>query len=277
MEISAKDIKTLRDTSGAGLMDCKKALIECNGDIEAALKHLREKGLSAMAKRSDRVTAEGRIFIKQDATKITMLELVCETDFVAKSPDFIKTGERLTALSFEKDLNEVTEEHKSILNELAIKIRENMSVRRLVTVKIPEGYASSTYIHHNFKIGSIVILKGNNSEEAVKLSHILCLHLASKMPQYIKKEDVPADYIKEQEEVFKAQIAQDESLSQKNDKVKEGILRGRVNKHLADLCFMDQPFIDDEKKTVKQAVADAGKSMGTALEVSTAIVYVLGK
>lgn len=277
MEISAKDVKELRDRTGAGLMDCKKALSECNGDIDAAGKYLREKGLAAMAKRSDRVTAEGRIFSKVEGNKVAMIEVLCETDFVAKSADFIAAGEKLVALTFEKELNEVTEEHKAILSELAIKIRENMSVGKIVCFTAPSDCAISTYVHHTFKIGSIVTIKGSTDERVAKAAHLYCLHMASKMPKYITKSDVPESYIAEQTEILKANMAQDESLNGKPEKVLAGILQGKINKLVNECYFLAQPYIDNEKITVEASLAALSKEVGAQLTFDKVILFVLGK
>lgn len=277
MNFTTGDIKTLREQTGAGLMDCKKALTECNGDIAAATKYLREKGLAAMAKRTDRVTAEGRIFLKAEGNKVSMIELVCETDFVAKAADFIATGEKLLDITFNKQLNEATDEHKAILDELAIKIRENMSLRKVVSLTIPEGCAMSTYVHHNFKIGAIVILKGSTDKKAQDFAHLCCLHLASKMPVYMMPSDIPQSYIDEQTEIFKTQIAQDEAMAKKPQKALDAILKGKVNKQLADVCFMDQPFIDDEKITVAAAFEKMGKELGCDISIEKSVLFLLGK
>lgn len=277
MEIKASDIKALRDSTGAGLMDCKKALIECNGDIKEASKYLLEKGLAAMAKRADRTTAEGRIFLKQDGNKIAMVELTCETDFVAKADDFIALGEKLVSLTLEKGLTEVTDEHTALLNEVAIKIRENMAVRKIAYVEIPSNCVASTYVHHNFKIGSIVVIKGSTDDKIKDFAHICCLHLASKTPSYITQEEVPQTYIDEQSEIFKAQMAQDEKMASKPDNVKEGILKGKINKHLAEICFMDQMYLDDEKKSVATVLAEMSKSVGATLSFEKVILFNLGK
>lgn len=277
MEIKASDIKALRDSTGAGLMDCKKALTECNGDMKEATKYLLEKGLAAMAKRADRATAEGRIFLKQEGNKIAMVEVVCETDFVAKAEDFITLGNKCVDVVFSKNLNTVTDDFTPLLNEVAVKIRENMSVRKCVCIEVPAGCVASTYVHHNFKIGSIVVVKGSEADEVKDFAHVCCLHLASKTPMYITKEEVSADYVKDQTEIFKAQMDQDEKMAGKPEAVKAGILQGKVNKHLAEICFMDQMYLDDEKKTVAAALTDMGKKVGANLSFDKVTLFVLGK
>lgn len=277
MEIKASDVKALRDKTGAGMMECKKALVDSNGDPAAAEKLLKEKGLAAVAKRSDRATGEGRIFVKQDGNKIAIVEMTCETDFVAKNEDFIALGEKLVSITLEKNYSEVTQEHKDLLQELAIKIRENMEVRRVTLVTVPENAVASTYVHHNFKIGAVVVVNGSTDEKVTHFAHECCLHLAVNSPAYITKAEVPQEYIAEQEEIFKNQMAEDPKMAGKPANVLEGILTGKVNKHLAEICFMDQMFIDDEKKSVATVLAETGKAVGSQLEFGQVVLYVLGK
>ena len=235
MEIKASDVKALRDKTGAGMMECKKALVDSNGDPAAAEKLLKEKGLAAVAKRADRAAGEGRIFVKQDGNRIAMVEMTCETDFVAKNEDFIALGEKLVSLTLEKNYTDVAQEHKDLMQELAIKIRENMEVRRVALVTIPENAVASTYVHHNFKIGAAVVVKGSTDEKVAHFAHECCLHLAVNNPAYITKEEVPQDYVAEQEEIFKKQMADDPKMAGKPANVLEGILKGKVNKHLAEV------------------------------------------
>ena len=277
MEIKASDVKALRDKTGAGMMECKKALVDSNGDLAAAEKLLKEKGLAAVAKRADRAAGEGRIFVKQDGNRIAMVEMTCETDFVAKNEDFIALGEKLVSLTLEKNYTDVAQEHKDLMQELAIKIRENMEVRRVALVTIPENAVASTYVHHNFKIGAAVVVKGSTDEKVAHFAHECCLHLAVNNPAYITKEEVPQDYVAEQEEIFKKQMADDPKMAGKPANVLEGILKGKVNKHLAEICFMDQMYIDDEKKSVSTVLAETGKTVGAQLEFGQIILYVLGK
>lgn len=277
MEIKASDVKALREKTGAGMMECKKALVDCNGDPAAAEKLLKEKGLAAVAKRSDRATGEGRIFIKQQDDKIAIVEMTCETDFVAKNEDFVALGEKLVTITLEKGYTEVTQEHKDLLQDLAIKIRENMEVRRVALVTVPANSVASTYVHHNFKIASVVVVTGSTDEKVNHFAHECCLHLAANTPTYITKEEVPQDYIKEQEDIFNKQMAEDPKMAGKPANVLEGILKGKVSKHLAEICFMDQMFIDDEKKTVAAVLAETGKAVGAELNFGKVILYVLGK
>lgn len=277
MNYTANDVKTLRDSTGAGLLDCKKALNETNGDVAEAEKLLKEKGLAAMAKRTDRTAAEGRIVVKQDGNKIAIAETLCETDFVSNNADFINVAEKAAEVTLSKKTSGVLPEHKELIDSILVKFRENMSVKRAEYIEVPAGCVASTYVHHDHKIGAVVVVKGSEAESVKDFAHVCCLHLASNKPDYINQSDVPQSYIDEQTEIFKAQMAEDPAMAKKPENVKEGILKGKVNKLLASNCFMDQPYLDNEKITVKQALAEAGKAAGANLSFEKIILFVLGK
>ena len=168
MEIKAADVKALRDKTGAGMMECKKALTECNGDEEAAIKLLKEKGLAALEKRAERATKEGRIFIKLEGSKLVIAELTCETDFVANNADFIACGEKIVAEAMAKNITSVTDELAELLKDFAAKTRENMSLRRLELVEIPSDCVMGKYVHSDNKTGVVVLLKADPADAAAK-------------------------------------------------------------------------------------------------------------
>ena len=277
MAITAADVKALRERTGAGMMECKKALTECNGDIAEAEKYLKEKGLAAMAKRSERATTEGRLFIRQNGNKIAVVELTCETDFVANNSDFIAVGEKLLDVTFEKGYTKVEAEHESILEPLKISIRENMKVAKVEVFEIPANAVGSFYVHSDKKTGAVVIVSGSDSEVVKNFTYDSCLHIAAFTPAYLSKNDVPQSYIDEQKEIFKAQMDQDKKMASKAENVKEGILQGKINKHLAEICFEDQMFVKDDKKTVTAKLAEIGKEVGANLKFETAKLFILGK
>ena len=277
MAITAADVKALREKTGAGMMECKKALTECNGDIAEAEKYLKEKGLAAMAKRSERATTEGRLFIRQNGNKIAVVELTCETDFVANNSDFIAVGEKLLDVTFEKGYTKVEAEHESILEPLKISIRENMKVAKVEVFEIPANAVGSFYVHSDKKTGAVVIVSGSDSEVVKNFTYDSCLHIAAFTPAYLSKNDVPQSYIDEQKEIFKAQMDQDDKMASKAENVKEGILQGKINKHLAEICFEDQMFVKDDKKTVTAKLAEIGKEVGANLKFETAKLFILGK
>lgn len=277
MNYTATDVKNLRDSTGAGLLDCKKALNETNGDIAAAEKLLKEKGLAAMANRTDRTAAEGRIVIKQDGNALAIVEVLCETDFVSNNQDFVDVAEKVCDTTLQKKTSGILDEHKALIDTILVKFRENISVKRAEYIEIPSGCVASTYVHHDHKIGAVVVVKGSEADLVKDFAHVCCLHLASNKPEYITKQEVPQSYIDEQTDIFKAQMADDESMAKKPENVKEGILKGKVNKLLSSICFMDQPYLDNEKITVTQAIQEAGKQAGAALSFEKIVLYVLGK
>ena len=277
MNYTATDVKNLRDSTGAGLLDCKKALNETNGDIAAAEKLLKEKGLAAMANRTDRTAAEGRIVIKQDGNALAIVEVLCETDFVSNNQDFVDVAEKVCDTTLQKKTSGILDEHKALIDTILVKFRENISVKRAEYIEIPSGCVASTYVHHDHKIGAVVVVKGSEADSVKDFAHVCCLHLASNKPEYITKQKVPQSYIDEQTDIFKAQMADDESMAKKPENVKEGILKGKVNKLLSSICFMDQPYLDNEKITVTQAIQEAGKQAGAALSFEKIVLYVLGK
>ena len=277
MAITAADVKALREKTGAGMMECKKALTECNGDIAEAEKSLKEKGLAAMAKRSERATSEGRLFIRQDGNKIAVIELTCETDFVAKNADFIAVGEKMLDVTLAKGYTKVEAEHEEILEPLKVSIRENMKVAKVEVFEVPATASAAYYVHSDFKTGAVVIVDGSTADTVKTFAKDCCLHIAAFTPSYTSKKDVPQSYIDEQKEIFKAQMDQDEKMAGKPENVKEGILQGKINKHLAEICFEDQMFVKDDKKTVTAKLAEVGKEAGATLSFATAKLFVLGK
>ena len=277
MEIKASDVKALREQTGCGLMDCKKALTEANGDMTEAAKILKESGLAAMEKRSERATTEGRIFTRTVGNKIVMIELTCETDFVAKNPDFIAVGEKLLDVTFEKNLTTVTEDHTVLLQDILIKIRENIIVKNIYVFEVPAGAAAATYVHGDFKTASCVIINGSDADVVKQFAYDCCLHLAAFTPEYIRKEEVPESFINEQKEIFKAQMDNDPKMAAKPDNVKAGVLEGKIKKMLAECCFVDQMFVKDDKVTVAKKLEEVGKAAGAVLSFATTKVVVLGK
>ena len=277
MAVSMADVKALNESTGAGLLACKNALAEANGDVKEAAKILKEKGLAAVAKRSERATSEGRVFVRTVDNKIVLVEVTCETDFVAKNADFIATGEKLVDVTLAKGYTQVEQEHKDILLELATKIRENMTVAKVNVVVIPENAVAATYVHSDFKTASAVVVKGSTDDAVKTFAYDCCMHLAAFTPAYLTGDQVPAEYVAEQTEIFKAQMDADEKMASKPENVKAGILQGKIKKHLAEICFVDQMFVKDDKVTVAKKIEEIGKNAGAKLEFGEIVLDVLGK
>lgn len=278
MEIKASDVKALREKTGAGMMECKKALQECGGDAKEAEKFLKEKGLAAVEKRANRATSEGIIVIKTSDSKAVMVELTCETDFVAKNTDFIAVGDKIAETALEKGYTDVQEDLNAMILELATRVRENMGLKRLTAVSAANDEYIAHYIHSDKKTGVIVVLKSDKPEvfanKAFKeFAYDCCLHTAAFTPLYVKKDDVAQSYIDEQLEVFRGQVAE----LDKPDNVKEGIVKGKLNKHLAEICFLEQAFVKDDKMSVQAKMQEVGKQLGAAISLSKLVLYQLGQ
>ncbi len=277
MEIKASDVKALREATGAGLMDCKKALTEANGDAKEAEKILKEKGLAAVAKRAERATSEGRVFVRAQDKKIALIEVTCETDFVANNADFIAAGEKLLDITFANGYTQVEQAHKDVLLDLATKTRENMTVAKVNVINVPDNAVAETYVHSNFKTASAVVVKGSTADVVKQFAHDCCLHLAAFTPAYIYQKDVPQSYIDEQTEIFKGQMDQDEKMASKPQNIKDNILKSKVAKHVAEICFVDQMFVKDDKVSVAKKLEEVSKTAGAQLEFGEIVLDVLGK
>lgn len=277
MEIKAADVKALRDKTGAGMMECKNALTECNGDPSAAEKLLKEKGLAAVEKRSGRATSEGLVLIKNTEKKAVIAELTCETDFVAKNVDFIALGDKIINTAYDKGISSVTSELSDMVLELATKVRENMALNRLETVNAGADEYISKYIHSDKKTGVVIMLKADKAEvfsskDVQDFAYDCCLHIAAFTPLYTATSEVDAGYIAEQKEIFTAQAKE----SGKPENVQAGIVQGKLKKHLAEICFLEQPFVKDDKLSVAKKMEEVAKAAGGKLSVSKIILFQLG-
>jgi elongation factor Ts len=281
MAISAADVKNLREKTGAGMMDCKNALVETDGDFDKAEKLLKEKGLAAVEKRADRATNEGRVFVKTNGPLAALVELATETDFVARNPEFTALGGVIVDRVLEKGFAEPNEELNGLVTELASKIRENMSLKRIKLVKAEANEYLTQYIHGDGLIGVVVKLAADKpealmSEEVRELAHDLALHVSWANPSALDRSKVDPAFIKETEDTFSKQMETDESLKDKPEKVLGGILSGKVSKFLKSICLMDQGFIKDEKLSVSQVLAETGKQLGVKLTVAEYVYFKVG-
>ena len=280
--ISAADVKALREKTGAGMMECKNALVETDGDFAKAEKLLKEKGLAAAENRSGRATNAGKIFIKIKDNTAALVEMVSETDFVAMNPEFIALGEAIAEKVLEKGLNEPTDELTGMVTDLAAKIRENMSLKRVKTVNAAASEYLVSYIHGEGAIGVLVKFSADRADaftdgELKAFAFSIALHVAAFNPMYLDQAKVDAAWLKEQEDIFRKQMEQDESLTGKPANVLENILKGKVSKFLKEICLMDQGYVKDEKMTVAQALAEAGKKSGTKLSIMDYVYFRVGQ
>ena len=259
-QITAALVKELRERTGAGMMDCKKALTAVEGDMDKAIDFLREKGLAAAAKKAGRIAAEGVVgsFVSADGKIGAIVEVNCETDFVAKTDGFKVLVEKIAAhivatkpadvealLASELDGQTV----EALVTASVAKIGEKISVRRFALYEAPEGVVAA-YIHGGGKIGVVVELKGGNAE----LGKDVAMHVAAANPSYLERSQVPAAELEHEKEVLSEQ-AKNEG---KPEKIIEKMVMGRINKYYKEVCLVDQEFVKDPDQTVGKLVKAAG-------------------
>lgn len=246
-QISASLVKELRERTGLGMMECKKALVEQNGDIDAAIDHLRKSSGMKAAKKAGRVAADGVI----RASGGYMVEINSETDFVARDDNFAAFADNVVAAVAAAGSTDVAAVMSGDLENareaLVQKIGENITVRRIATVA---GDVVGNYVHGNNRIGVLVALKGG--DEA--LARDVAMHVAAVNPQFVKSDDVPSDVIDKEKEIFSAQAAE----SGKPAEIIEKMVGGRIRKFLAEISLVDQPFVKDPDVTVGKLVANSG-------------------
>lgn len=279
MAVTAADVKKLRDKTGAGMMDCKKALVEADGDFAKAERILKELGKAAAAKRSGRATNEGRIFAKEAGNKAVLLELACETDFVARNETFIALGEELCDDVLARGISEPDATQEERVKDAISTIKENMSLRRFTTIEKEDGDIFSIYLHGDTsRIGGIVRVSASDptalqKEEAKEFAFDCALHVVAFRPLYLSTDAVDEAYKKEQEEIFTEQA---KNLG-KPEKVLQGIVQGKLKKHFAEICFLEQGFVKDEKKSVSAVAGEVGKTAGATIDIADYRVYSVGE
>jgi elongation factor Ts len=278
VEIKAKDVSALREKTGAGMMDCKRALTEAGGDFKKAERILKEIGAAAAAKRMDRATTEGRVFSLIKGSRGGLLELTCETDFVARNKDFIALGGELIAKIVETGTDPKSPELTGRVAELIATVKENMSLRRAELITAGANEMLVTYIHGEGRIGVIVKAGVDKSEllvsEKVKNFVFDCaLHIAAYNPAFLSEKAVDPAYLKEQEEIFTVQAKQ----LGKPENVTAGIVKGKIKKHLSEVCLLEQPFVKDDKRSVAKAAQDTGTEAGGTVSIVQYLYYKVGQ
>ena len=249
MAVTAALVKELRERTGAGMLDCKKALVETDGDIELAIENMRKSGQAKAAKKAGRIAAEGVILTKVEGGRATMLELNCETDFVARDEGFLKFGNELLEVAAANNINDIDSLNDAELNgvkvseardTLVAKIGENISPRRVINV---EGDTLGAYIHGG-RIGVISILSGG--DEA--LAKDIAMHVAAASPQFVKPENVPAEVVEKEKEI-QIEIA---IQSGKPADIAEKMVAGRMKKFTGEVSLTGQPFVKDPSISVAE-------------------------
>ena len=284
--ISAQTVKDLRERTGAGMMDCKKALAQTGGDLDAAIAYLREKGLAGASKKAGRVTAEGLVdcFASPDASAAVVVELNCETDFVAKNEQFRalldQIGAALLALdgSREGDAEAVADVALSGgrtvsqgLKEAIASIGENLALRRFARLQAASGRVGS-YVHAGGKIGVVVEVEGATAAEDDLLKS-LAMQVAAAFPRYVRREEVDPAEIARERDIFRGQA----EGSGKPAQVIEKIVDGKIEKFYREVCLLEQEYVRDSQLTIDKLLAQAGKQAGRQLTVKRFVRYQLGE
>ncbi|MCL2107257.1 MAG: translation elongation factor Ts [Oscillospiraceae bacterium] len=288
MAFTAADVKDLREKTGVGMMDCKKALVEADGDMDRAMDILRERGLAAATKKAGRITAEGIVAAYQENGVSVLVEVNSETDFVAKNAEFqafaldvAKTiaandpagVDALLAMNLAGSDRSVEE----IRQEKVFSIGENISIRRFTRIV---GHAVS-YIHGGGSMGVLVEFKADPAvaatEAFAEMGRNVAMQAAAMNPQYLSEAAVPAEVVENEKRILGVQLAEDEKMKNKPQKVLDGIVTGRIAKFYKEVCLLEQPYVKDGDLSVAQYIAGVAKELGGAVEALGFIRYVKGE
>lgn len=282
--ITAAMVKELREKTSAGMMDCKKALTEANGDMEKAVLILREKGLSQVAKKADRVAAEGLIglVVSDDNSKAAMVEVNSETDFVSKNDDFRDFVKNVTNIAVEKQINdseallsEALEGStvEETLTSLISKIGENMTVRRVASTKNDNGVVAG-YLHSNGSIGVIVNLETDSKDsKVVDLAKDLAMQAAAMGYQYVSSDEVDDSYKEKELEILRVKA---ENEGKPAERI-EGIINGQLKKQLREVVLLDQEFVKDSKITISKLIESIAKEVGSDIKLFSVSRFKVGE
>ncbi|WP_225971404.1 translation elongation factor Ts [Abyssicoccus albus] len=260
MAISAKLVKQLREKTGAGMMDCKKALTETDGDIDKAVDYLREKGMAKAAKKSDRIAAEGSSFVKSNGNVATILEVNSETDFVARNDQFKNLVEQLAdhilatkpqdlETLMASDINGQSVE--DLMNESIAKIGEKLTLRRFAIVEKTDNDAFGEYLHMGGSIGVLSLVEGSSDSEAAK---DVAMHIAALNPKFVSREQVSEEELTREREVLKNQALNEG----KPENIVEKMVEGRLRKYLEEICAVDQAFVKNPDQTISEFLSSKG-------------------
>ncbi len=287
MAFTAKDVMRLREMTGVGMMDCKKALTDSEGDFDKAIELLREKGLAAAAKKAGRIAADGVVLTyTADNGDVAVVEVNSETDFVAKNPEFQAFVTNIAKIVVTEKPADVAAlltcaypefgTVEAARMEKVQTIGENIQIRRFAIINGGEGILNDSYIHMGGKIGVLVSLgyTGTNDTAALtELAHDIALQAAAMNPQWLNPEAVPAETVAKEKEILMAQTIEEG----KPEKVAARIVEGRINKFYQENCLIEQAFVKENKISVKQHIADVAKNLGATIEVKSFVRFEKGE
>ena len=277
MAITAAQVKELRELTGAGMMDCKKALTECEGDIKKAIDWLREKGIAKAAKKEGRIAAEGLAKILIEGNKAVVLEVNSETDFVAKNDRFLALLDEAAKTIFNSNAKTVEEAlalptaegtlNDSFIGAVAV-IGEKITLRRFEIVEKSDDELFGSYTHQGGRIVAVTVVKGTADAQVAKN---MAMQVASMNPTYVSRNEMPQEVVAHEREVQEGIMANDDSLANKPEKVKAGIIEGRVSKALQDMCLVDQEYFLDSNLKCGQYLKENNA------EVVKFVKYIVGE
>ncbi|AXI09108.1 elongation factor Ts [Oceanobacillus zhaokaii] len=265
MNITAKMVKELREKTGAGMMDCKKALQQTEGDIDKAIDYLRENGIAKASKKADRIAAEGAAYVEVDNNTAVLLEVNCETDFVTKNDMFkellaelgkhiVKEQPANVEEALQQKLHGDGETVETFINEAVAKIGEKISLRRFTVYNKTDNDVFGAYLHMGGNIGVLSVLEGTNDEQLAK---DIAMHVAAAKPKYVSRDAVSEEETNHEREILKAQALNEG----KPENIVEKMVEGRLNKFFEEICLLDQSFVKDPDQKVKKYVADKGATV----------------
>ncbi len=292
MAITAAMVKELREITGVGMLDCKKALAETNGDMDKAVEYLREKGLAASQKKAGRIAAEGvvTVFVADDNKAGVVVEVNSETDFVAKNAVFQEYVSQVAQQAIEtkaKDAEEMLSEpwkfdtNLTVADALSQKVAvigENLKIRRFEKFEKTESGKLVSYIHGAGRIGVLVELACENESDAlVELGKNLAMQIAALNPKFIATENVPEEFVNHEKEILTKQAMEDPKNANKPENIIEKMISGRLTKELKEFCLIEQPYVKDGDMTVKQYIESVAKTVGAPIKVSRFVRFETGE
>ncbi len=285
MAFTAKDVQALREKTGCGMMDCKKALTECDGNMDAATDYLREKGLASQAKKASRIAAEGTVCAIAENGVGVVVELNAETDFVANGEEFKALAEKVAKIVIAQNPADVdallacTENGQTVeemVQELFLKIRENIKIRRFARF---EGKVV-TYVHAGGKIGVLVNFDGDvDADDAafITMGKNVAMQIAAMNPSYLDEASVPAEVLDKEKEILIAQMKEDPKMANKPDMVLGKIVEGKIGKYYKENCLVEQQFVMDGDITVGKYVANTAKELGKEIKIASFVRFEKGE
>lgn len=285
MAFTAKDVQALREKTGCGMMDCKKALTECDGNMDAAVDYLREKGLASQAKKASRVAAEGTVAVYTDAGVGAVVEVNSETDFVASNDEFKAFANKVAEIAAKAAPADVDallaakDESGKTVDELKqdifLKFRENLQVRRFVRI---EGNVV-TYVHAGGKIGVMVEFDTDVADKDgfVAMGKNVAMQIAAMNPAYLDEASVPAEVIEKEKEIMVAQMKEDPKMAGKPEQVLAKIVEGKMGKYFKENCLVEQQYVIDGDLTVAKYVDSVAKELGGSIKIAQYVRYEKGE